>query len=156
MRNITIMVVFVLIALLMVGCMKLETRQEVEILHEDAIIENVIYVPSENGARIEPSFGGIGPFGIGPHGTGIRKGGVQVTTDVTTPEEFTVVFRGQHTNLTVHDKGIYEKFKDAKGTLVVMSYQKVYAAKYEIKDSGEKRLMKRWLMGHKFLDATPK
>lgn len=153
MTNLNLMMVHGLVILL-AGCQ--EVKQEFsEALHEDAVIENVVYTPSQHEPRVEPSFGGSGAIGFGPNGVGIRIGnGIQFTS-VTVPEKFAVVFRCQHGQFIISRKKVYEKFKDHKDKTVDVVYREVYRTTYNTQD-GKKRVVARELVDYDFLGAKLK
>lgn len=128
------------ITILLVGCQ--EVKQEFsETLHEDAVIENVVYTPSKHESQIKLSAGG-----------GIMMGGIRIAR-VTVPEKFAVVFRCQHGQFIITRKEVYEKFKDHNGEMVDVAYRKVYMTTYDRKD-GEKQIVANELVDYDFLDAT--
>ena len=153
MRSFTVAVVCCL-AILLVGCKDVR-REFSETLHEEAVIENVVYTPSKHESRVEPSIGGSGAIGFGPSGIVIRMGKSIQITNVTVPEKFALGFRCQHGQFIISRKEVYEKFKDHKGNMVDVTYHEVYKTTYDTKD-GEKQVVARELTDYNFLNATLK
>jgi hypothetical protein len=148
-------IALVLATLFTVGCV--DIRQEYsETIQEDAVIENVIYTPSRHETELGFTALKSGPFGMDYGGNvGMRIGKHLQVNNVTVPEKFAVVFKCRHGQFIVGRKEVYERFKDAKGTTVEVSYREVYRTRYE-KEGDTSKVVERSLVDYDFLDARHK
>lgn len=137
---------------LLTGCK--ETKIELsDILHEDAIVSDVVYTPSRHG-----SGGGMGPTIdiTGDGGIGVAMTSVSVHI----PEKYAVVFKCQHGKFIVggtdkQHRDIWERFSE--GQNVDISYREVFKSVYDdIDGDGKDDLLERKLIDYDFLDAQPK
>ncbi len=139
-------------ASLLTGCKEIKTELS-DILHEDATVSDVVYIPSRHGSGsgIGPTFDMTGDGGIGVAVTNV---------DVHIPEKYAVVFKCQHGKFIVEGtdkphKSLWEKLSE--GQEVDVSYREVYKSVYDDVDGdGEKDLVSRALIKYDFLDAKPK
>ena len=140
-----------LTASLLAGCEETKTEYS-PILHEDAVVSDVVYTPSRHGSGsgIGPTIDFDGNIGIG-------------FTDVTVniPKKYAVVFECQHGKFI--SEGTDQRHKDLWGRLkenmeVDVTYKERFRSVYDTdKDGdGQKDLISRALVGYDFLDAQPK
>ncbi len=134
------------------GCQYQRTAVS-EVLHETAVVVDLVYTPSTHETVLEPSLAGRG-LGIGlSGGIGLRIGNGLQITDVEVPPEYAVVFQCQHGKFIVQHKEVYDKLLEHEGDTVDVAYQEVYREVYESKD-GKDTVLSRTLTMYDFLDAT--
>ena len=146
-----ILLIFVILLISFVSGCEYNTSEIVEsdILHEDAEVVDVVYVPSRHGSDISPTV------------TTDADGNLQVgitTVSVTIPEKYAVVFRCQHGKFIVEGtdqrhKDLWSKFTG--GEKVDVSYKEVYKKYYHVVDK-ERSLIKTELIDYHFIDAVLK
>jgi len=134
------------------GCSGRETRREVsDILHEDAIVVDVVYTPSRHG-----SGAGLGPTIDFDGNIGISFSSVSVNI----PEKYAVVFKCEHgkfisAGTDARHKELWERLQE--GQDVDVTYREIFESTYEdIDKDGKKDLIKRKLIAYDFLDAQLK
>ena len=127
------------------GCeQKRITRREIsDILHEDAMVTETIYMPRRHGSATGVDFN------------------LNVTfSDVDIPEKYALVFKCQHGKFVIEGKGdrykqLWSRF--TQGDLADVEYKESYISVYEDKDGdGKKDLVERRLVDYDFIDAQPK
>lgn len=125
------------------GCTFVETDREYSAtLTEPAEVADLVYVPRRHGTG----------EGIG---VDLNLNPSLVSTDVTIPQKYAVVFQCQHGKFII--EGNQEKAKELwnrlkEGQQVTVSYREVYDVTYTTTD-GVKRETARQLVDYDFLDA---
>ncbi len=155
MKKIVFFTLFATALFIFSGCQyQRETKSEV--LHELAVVVNLVYTPPTHETTIEPTLMGGKGLGIGVSGeVGLGIGhGLQITS-VDVPPEYAVVFRCQHGKFIVRHKEVYDELLTHEGDTVEVAYQEVYREVFETRD-GRDTVLSRTLTKYDFLDAVPK
>ena len=142
-----------LLPLLLASCGSgIETKTELsDVLTEDAIVSEIVYMPSRHG-----SGSGIGPTMDFDGNIGFAFSSVSVSI----PEKYAVVFKCQHGKFI--SEGTDQRHKDlwqrlSEGHEVVVTYKEIFKSTYQDTDGdGKKEVIKRELVAYDFLDAQPK
>lgn len=137
-------------SILLTGCEQTKTELS-DILHEDAIVSDVVYSPSNHGSGVGPT------FNIGAEDT---PGVGLAVTSVSIPEKYAVVFKCKHGKFIVEGtdnehKKLWERLE--QGQEVDVTYREFYRCTYDdIDKDGKKELINKELIDYDFLDAQPK
>ncbi len=135
-------------ASLFTGCKETKTELS-DILHEDAIVSDVVYSPSRHGSDVSPTIDITGDGGIGI-----------AIVDVDIPEKYAIVFKCEHGKFIVEGtdiehKALWERLEE--GQKVDVTYKEIYKSVYDDVDGdGENDLVSKTLIKYDFLDAQPK
>jgi hypothetical protein len=137
-----------------------EVRNEYKTLHEDAVVEDVIFIPSRHG-----SSSGVGYDLTGEGGLSITSGSVSI------PEKYAVVFKCKHGKFIVQAEGydagtsndsleisvrdLWKKI--SKGDTVDVLYRELYECTYkDTNNDGKLELISSHFIDYDFLDANKK
>lgn len=138
--------------LVLTGCSGRDIKiEKSSVLHEPAVVVDLIYIPSRHGSGTSPQ--------IGFNGDGELSLGLEFTS-MNMPEKYGAVFKCQHGNFPVSGpdssyQALWSKLSE--GDSVDVSYQEIYRNTYEDSNGGgNKELISSELVDYDFLDATKK
>lgn len=134
-----------------IGCK--ETRTELsDVLHEDAVVLETVYTPSQHGSNISPTY----TFGESGGNVGFAM------TSVHLPEKYAVVFKCRDHGVKFIVQGTSKEYRSLwdkleEGQIVDVFYRHVYESVYDdVENDGKKDLISKKLVKYDFLDANPK
>lgn len=137
------------------GCQE-RARESSSVLHEDAVITEVVYTPSRHDLDLGLTAVKMGGLGMDFSGDfGLRIGGGLQISSTTIPEKFAVVFKCKHGKFIVTRKAVYEKLKGMDGKEVDVAYRENYMVTHDTVN-GVRKLIDRVLTDYEFIDATVK
>ncbi|MEK6833505.1 MAG: hypothetical protein AABY32_05660 [Nanoarchaeota archaeon] len=142
-----------------VGCSEMR-KEYSDIKHEEGIVTEWKYTPEQGGGNGSPTIVNVGGnLGIGTGGIGMGAGGMTFSPGYSSDEYRVTIESKDKTYFEHGDKEVYKNLynKLKKGQKVDVSYKEVYNAFYkDINKDGEKELVKKIKIDHKFVDANPK
>ena len=153
-----------LVLLALTGCSpSTQTKREYSmVLHEDAVVEDVIFMPARHGSDAGPTFDLTGEGGIGI-----------AITNVSLPEKYAVIFvcqqhkqkfiiQGEGYSASRTDDSLEVSVRDlwskiSKGDTVDVSYRELFMRTYKDTDGdGKRELIAEKFLDYDFLDANKK